>query len=1113
MNFFIIEKKTKEKKMKVNSLFTYVSFLVIISFICSETVLAAIEKPEKLRCEYIHSPLGVDVARPRFSWVLHSLDQNEIQTAYRIEVYQRIDQNAEENEKVWTSDWVSSSEQNGIEYNGQPLKSKTQYWWKVQVKDGRGNPSPWSDPEFFETGILNQNKWQGEWIGGDFWYLRKEFSLPDKEIVSARAYVSGLGQFHFRLNGKDVVPNEARSPGISQYEKTILYRVYDVKDYLNPRGGNAVGFVLGPHQFFDMESRKCILELDIWFQDGSHQKIISDQSWKGNKNGPITMNLSQGVSYSFKAGEFYDAREELTGWDKTGFNDVTWEEVELKPETGDLRVQLLPVTENLRLYPVEITSPEQGIHVIDFGLNISGWVEFWLEGNTGETMTITYGENLYPDGHLDPRSSAPGGKKKLPGAPQQDQYIFKGGIKENWEPFFSIKGFRYVEIRGFTARIDRDNIIAKQVNTDVRNQSYFNCSNPLFNKIQKAYRQAMLNCLQSIPVDNVHEEHQGWVGEDHFLSEVRHLNFDMAYFYHKWLRDIRESQNSSGSIPNVCPRPSSFSWFEGIWAAGVVLSTWDAYQATGDLKYLNDQYLSMKNWLTFYKSQTQNYIAKPRMGRWFGHAGYELDNSKYNPYIDEFRSFGATTVFYESIITFIKIAEILERNEDVQEFSSLADNILAAFNEKWLKEGYYFLNSQTTNALPLYAELVPEEFKDLVFRNLMENFYEYDLHWTGGLIFLKHLFKTLCDYGASDVAYKLADANYIPSYGHALENLGATAIIEHFDGDLTQSFSQNTSGDISLYFFEYLAGIKKAEPGYRKVKIKPAIPTPLERKELNRVDAQIETVRGLVKSSWNINQQGYYLNAEIPVNAQAKICVPAISPDKIVLGGQPWKQSTAIKFEGMEGKYAVFAAGSGSYSFYSPDVPEGEIYPYPKGATITKDINDFIEVTGIGKLTVLNENIYLDVPENNEEQTDLSFKVLFPVAMNGDFEFEADFELLESGDKDGFAMIFGHQNDSTFNYIALNKKEPMVPEEKDSLHGLFVKSNDQLLQYRDFYSAHEIKAGRSYRLKLRCKNEQAVVFLDDNLVCIIPKINGKGKVGFGSLMSDIKISNPIIIQK
>ena len=163
---------------------------------------------------------------------------------------------------------------------------------------------------------------------------------------------------------------------------------------------------------------------------------------------------------------------------------------------------------------------------------------------------------------------------------------------------------------------------------------------------------------------------------------------------------------------------------------------------------------------------------------------------------------------------------------------------------------------------------------------------------------------------------------------------------------------------------------------------------------------------------------------------------------------------------------------------------------------------------------ILDEKMYLDIPENGREQTVLSSKVLFPIALNGDFEFEADFTLLEeSSDKDGFAIIFGYQNDSTFNYITFNRKEPMVTAEKDSLHGLFVKSNDQLLQYRDFYSAHEIQAGQSYRLKLRFKNEQAVVFLGDNLVCIIPKINGKGKVGFGSLMSDIKISNPIIIQK
>ncbi|GGD82356.1 family 78 glycoside hydrolase catalytic domain [Paenibacillus nasutitermitis] len=122
----------------------------------------------KMTVDYETSPIGIDNARPAFSWQLQSNRRGEYQTAYRV----LVSVSREGLERVigdcWDSGRVESRDSQHIAYGGCELRSETRYYWKTKVWDRDGNESEWSDTGYWEMGLLRQEEWTGRWITAPF---------------------------------------------------------------------------------------------------------------------------------------------------------------------------------------------------------------------------------------------------------------------------------------------------------------------------------------------------------------------------------------------------------------------------------------------------------------------------------------------------------------------------------------------------------------------------------------------------------------------------------------------------------------------------------------------------------------------------------------------------------------------------------------------------------------------------------------------------------------------------------------------------------------------------------------------------------------------------------
>ena len=474
---------------------------------------------EGLQCEYRVNPLGLDVPKPRLSWLLDSSERGQRQTAYQVLVATSLDLLSKGKADLWDSGKVSPGESVHVVYGGQPLRASQRAYWKVRAWDREDRPSAYSATAWWEMGLLAPSDWRATWItrrrkeplseqkmfeDDPAPLFRKEFQIG-KKISRARVYVSGLGYYELRLNGQHV-GDHVLDPGWTTYSKRVLYSTYDVTDQLK-RGPNVLGVMLGngwfnplplrlwgainPRDSLTVGEPRAIVQLVAEFTDGTSQMIATDESWKVG-NGPILRN-------SVYLGEIYDARKEQPGWDQPGFDDLSWQQAAGASEPlGPLRAQDAPPIRVTRvLKPVKLTEPKPGVHIFDLGQNFAGWVRLRVQGSEGTRVKLRYGELIYPDGTLNGMTSVcgqikqggPGYRYAGKGAPktawQMDEYILKGEGEEIYTPRFIFHGFRFVEVTGYPGKPTLASLEGLRLNSDVAAAGSFVCSNERINRIQQ----------------------------------------------------------------------------------------------------------------------------------------------------------------------------------------------------------------------------------------------------------------------------------------------------------------------------------------------------------------------------------------------------------------------------------------------------------------------------------------------------------------------------------------------------------------------------------------------------------------------------------------------------
>lgn len=882
-----------------------------------------------LRTEYLRDTLGIDVSQPRLSWVLQSSTRGVRQSAYQILVAGSREALENDEGDMWNSGKVESRQSVNVVYAGDTLQGGTTYYWKVRVWNQNDEVSSWSSVATFHMGLLAEDAWQGQWIGAPDTevtapLLRREFTV-EQGIEAAHVYIAGLGYYELYINGQKV-GDHVLDPGTTQYDKRILYVTYDVADYLQP-GANTVGVMLGKGWFWQRNYRQygagpqLLLQLNLALDDDTTLSIVSDETWKVSA-GPIT-------SHSIYAGEVYDARREQPGWNAPGYDDAGWDSAEIVASPGgQLDAHLMPpirVTQTLR--PVQMTQLEDGAYVFDFGQNLTGWPRLCVSGGEGtqvvlKTAEVTRKDTARIQGENPENFEARLDTRNNQAAEAADTYICRGAPgTEVYEPRFTYHGFRYVQVEGYPGEPTLKDLEARVVHTDVKPVGEFHCSNSLLNQTHTNILWSQVGNLHSIPTDcPQRDERQGWTGDAHLSVEEAMHNFDMAAFYAKWLQDVQDAQSEDGSIPDVVPHHGRYPEVgTPAWQVAYPLVLWYMYEYYDDVRILEHHYDSLKQWITYMDSIAKDYIIETGRGDW-------CPPQRTEP-IDGSVPITSTGHYHQAADIMAKIAGLLGKSDDAVQYAALADDIKAAFNDRFLDKttNNYGAGSQTSNAYPLYLGLVPEENQASVVSNLVHNIMEQHAgHLWTGILGTKAVVSVLPAMGLSDVLYNAATQVTYPSYGHMLAR-GATTVWErwgafrYFDPAGMNSLNHIMFGTIDEFFYKNLAGIQLASPAYGQITIKPHVVG-----DLTHARAAVDTIRGRVASSWQRVGNTFTLEVTLPANSRGKVSVPKLGlTDVTVEEGDKVVWQTGAFVSGVNGisnaedngDYVTFAVASGSYTF------------------------------------------------------------------------------------------------------------------------------------------------------------------------------------------------------
>ena len=860
----------------------------------------------KLRVENLDKPFGIDTVEPRFSWQILSNKQDVRQTAYQIIVN-------DDKGEVWNTGKVASDQQLWIPYAGKKLQSNTHCTWKVKVWTTVGE-SEWSSDECFSVGLLDEGKWSGYWIGLEQLlpgeergmhtrmaarYLRKEFTLKDKQVKRATAYVAGLGLHEFYVNGQRI-GDGVLQPVPSDYRKTIYYNTYDVtesiKNYPLVCEGTekciCLGIVLGNGRYFPMQQHKpykihtfgfpkCRINVIVEYTDGTTQRLqTDDKGWKVTADGPIRANNEYD-------GEEYDARMEMLGWSTVGFDDSKW----LKAERTDIPQAYLRAQMTSGMKVLQQIQPKtiKG-NIVDLGQNIAGWLKVKVRGQKGDTIRMVYAEKLNADGTLY--------RDNFRNARSTDIYICNGEEgKEGrwWTPTFVYHGFKYVEVIGLK-NATKDDFVAEVVADEMPTTGHFECSDTILNKVMKNAWWGVLDNYKGMPLDcPQRDERQPWLGDRTMGSLGESFLFDNERLYTKWMRDICEAQRTDGCIPDVAPAFWNYYSDDVAWAAALPFSCDMLWRQYGNRQPITDCYPYIKKWV--------QHIIEDYSRDGIIHCGKYADwcvpPEKLEIIFSEDpnRKTDVTLISTAYIIRTLQLMEQWGCEADL--WRPIREQMSEAFNKRFLtiKRGtsprpghvlypdsvYYGNNTVTANILPLAIGIVPDDCKDDVIRQVVENIcVKNKNHVSCGVIGISWLLRGLSDNGFSDVAYRLATTKTYPSWGYMTEN-GATTIWELWNGDKANP-SMNSGnhvmllGDLLTWCYQYLGGIRSVgccgtatdKTAYKHIVLKPAF----EIQDCEWANVSYDSPYGTIKSHWRKTLQHLEWDVTIPCNTTAYVYLP-----------------------------------------------------------------------------------------------------------------------------------------------------------------------------------------------------------------------------------------------
>lgn len=789
--------------------------------------------------------LGSDDPTPALAWTLTGAT-GEAQTAYQVQVGTTLD-----GSDVWDSGKVASTGQT-VEVRAQ-LASRTRYFWRVRAWDAADVATPWA-ADWWETGLWSRADWHGaEWIGrpgNAAPQLRREVPVT-KPIRSARLYVAAAGYAEVVVNGVRV--SDPLSPGTTVFNKRVQYVTYDLDDLADAVGDTVpeatqvdaltVGITLG-RGFYGCTTvtdwnwsaapwhgdPRCRVLLAVTYIDDTEDLIVSDVTW-ATIGGPTTAD-------SVYLGDYYDARLETPGWTLPGFDPSAWSPATVMAAPTHVLAARgePPIRARAPIAPTSLTEVSPGVWRATFPKVTAGWVRVTMTVAADTPVSIAYGERLTAGGALYMANGA------VTGTQQTDTYIGPAATV-TWEPRFSYKGFRFVEVTGAVAVSAVEMI---QVSTDLAETGTWTSSNALLNQLAAmAANTIAINC-HGIVTDTPQREKNGWLGDALVTAGAAGFAFDMHALWRKWLTDMADSVAPSGLLPDIIPNAGFMGGHVAPdWQAAMILIAHRLWRATGDLTVPAQRYYDLRRYVDYWLVQTSNKW-EVGFGDWSMPAGNSASGGT---------DLTGTSAVIEQALAWADLCDAL--GVDSSGYHVRAAAAIADLNARLLDADtgtykptatYAGALKQTPTLLAIQHGYMPAESRSAGVAAIEADVRVTNAgHLNTGILGDHALLDVLTVEGYADTAYGVATKTDYPSWGQWAA-AGATTCWNYYGPEVSQgTLSHHMHASYLQWFYERLAGIVVDSPSH--VTIAPHHPTGLA-----SVAATAQTLRGPVAVEWDATE-------------------------------------------------------------------------------------------------------------------------------------------------------------------------------------------------------------------------------------------------------------------
>ena len=721
----------------------------------------------------------------------------------------------------------------------------------------------------------------------------KAFSASDKPLKKATLSASAIGVYVAELNGARV-GHAVLTPGWTSYKHRVQVQTYDVTDLLHTGEnrlsigvgqGWAVGCIgYGRDNHYTADYVSLIAELTLTYADGSEEIIATAPDWE--------VFTSPVLSTDIYMGETVDLTAPI---EKVGNAIPSDVKTKLIPQVGEF------ITEHERIAPIAVFRTPKNELVVDFGQNMTGYVELKIHAPRGSRVVMHHAEVLDRDGNFYTANYR--------SAKNENVYVCSGG-DDVFKPSYTFQGFRYIRLTEYPFdTVNPDDLRAIVVHSEMTRTGRFLCGNEKINQLYHNIVWGQKSNYLDIPTDcPQRDERLGWTGDTQVFCRTGAINYNVEKFFRKWMGDVALEQSPEGIVKGVVPAALKHgdTRTSAAWGDVACVVPWELYLAYGNKADLKRNLPVMKKWVDYLHS------AGPAEYLWLGGMHYgdwlAMDAGEDSYVGATSNDLIASAFFAYSTSLLVRAGEAL--GMDMTEYRTLYGKVRAAFRDYFMENGMpkdefpyteVLVNehapvdtvrkgvTQTALTLILHFDLCEESERPALAAKLVELIRANGNRMTTGFVGTPYLLHALSENGYTDVAYTLLMQEQNPSWLYSVCH-GATTMWEHWnslkeDGSFwstdMNSFNHYAYGAVFDWIFGVACGIKPCAeaPGYEKILIAPH-----PDRSLGFADASIDTKHGTVRVHWYYKEDRIAYEIEIPAGTTAVLTLPNRSPLTLTAG-------------------------------------------------------------------------------------------------------------------------------------------------------------------------------------------------------------------------------------